>query len=215
MQKIATKINRAPKYYMVKIDNLCAYSYYNEWKNNLYSKPYKSYKGKMERRICTRCLLREMACIAQLINVLQSVILTDGEKMIKTPTYHVFHMYRHHQGASLLSSELLLAGTVGTGDNELPKVFESVSVDADGIITITLTNNSLESAECVDVQLTADAAAYNVAEASYVSGAMNAHNTFEAPDVVTERAFGAYEKTADGIRVELPACSVVSIRLKK
>ena len=94
-------------------------------------------------------------------------------------------------------------------------MIESASVDADGVITITLTNNSLESAESVDVQLTADGAAYNVAEASYVSGTMNAHNTFEAPEVVTEQAFGAYEKTADGIRVELPACSVVSIRLKK
>ena len=156
-----------------------------------------------------------MACIAQLINVLQSVMLTDGEKMIKTPTYHVFHMYRHHQGAQLLSSELMGAGTVGAGENELPKVIESASVDADGVITITLTNNSLESAESVDVQLTADASAYNVAEASVVAGAMNAHNTFEAPEVVTEQQFSAYEKTADGIRVELPACSVVSIRLKK
>lgn len=157
----------------------------------------------------------KMACIAQLINVLQSVMLTDGDKMIKTPTYHVFHMYRYHQGAELLSSELLGSGTVGSGENELPKVIESASVDADGIITITLTNNSLEAAETVDVQLTADGAAYNVAEASVVSGAMNAHNTFEAPEVVTEQTFSAYEKTADGIRVELPACSVVSIRLKK
>ena len=55
----------------------------------------------------------KMACIAQLINVLQSVMLTDGEKMIKTPTYHVFHMYRHHQGATLLRSDLIGAGTGG------------------------------------------------------------------------------------------------------
>ena len=55
----------------------------------------------------------KMACIAQLINVLQSVMLTDGEKMIKTPTYYVFHMMRHHQGASLLGSELVGSGTVG------------------------------------------------------------------------------------------------------
>ena len=44
---------------------------------------------------------------------------------------------------------------------------------------------------------------------------MNAHNTFEAPEVVSEQAFKAYEKTADGIRVDIPACSVVSIRLSK
>ena len=157
----------------------------------------------------------KMACIAQLINVLQSVMLTDGEKMIKTPTYHVFHMYRYHQGAALLSSELVDAGTVGSGKNELPKVFESASVDADGVITVTLTNNSLESGESVELQLTADGAAYEVAEATYVAGTMNAHNTFEAPEVVAEQKFEAYTKTTDGVRVELPACSVVSIRLKK
>ena len=54
-----------------------------------------------------------------------------------------------------------------------------------------------------------------MAEASVIAGAMNAHNTFEAPEVVNEQAFTAFEKTAEGIRVELPACSVVSIRLKK
>ncbi|MBO5245916.1 MAG: alpha-N-arabinofuranosidase [Eubacterium sp.] len=157
----------------------------------------------------------KMACIAQLINVLQSVMLTDGEKMIKTPTYHVFHMYRYHQGAQLLASELLDAGTVGSGKNELPKVFESVSEDADGVITVTLTNNSLEAGESVELVLTKDAAAYEVAEATYVAGTMNAHNTFDAPEVVVEQQFDAVTKTADGIRVELPACSVVSIRLKK
>ena len=131
----------------------------------------------------------KMACIAQLINVLQSVMLTDGEKMIKTPTYHVFHMYRHHQGATLLRSDLIGAGTVGAGKNELPKVIESVSENADGVITVTLTNNSLEAAENVTIQLTDDGAAYGVCEASVVAGTMNAHNTFEAPEVVTEQAF--------------------------
>lgn len=157
----------------------------------------------------------KMACIAQLINVLQSVMLTDGDRMIKTPTYHVFHMYRYHQGASLLSGELFGAGTAGAGKNELPKVTWSASVDAYGIITITLTNHSLESGETTDVQLTADAAAYDVAEASYVSGVMNAHNTFEEPETVTEQQFRAYEKTAEGICAKLPACSVTCIRLKK
>ena len=124
-------------------------------------------------------------------------------------------MYRYHQGAALLSSELIGAGTVGAGKNELPKVIESVSEDAEGVITVTLTNNSLEAEECVDIQLTADQAAYQVSEASYVSGSMNAHNTFEAPEVVSEQAFKAYEKTTDGIRITLPACSVVCIRLAK
>ena len=157
----------------------------------------------------------KMACIAQLINVLQSVMLTDGEKMIKTPTYYVFHMMRHHQGASLLDSQLVGSGTVGEGKNELPKVIESVSEDADGVITITLTNNSLESDEDIEIQLTNEGGSYNVTEARYIAGAMNAYNTFEAPEVVDEKDFTAYEKTTDGIKVTLPACSVVTVRLSK
>ena len=157
----------------------------------------------------------KMACIAQLINVLQSVMLTDGEKMIKTPTYYVFHMMRHHQGASLLGSELVGSGTVGKDKNELPKVIESVSEDADGVITVTLTNNSLEASEEIEISLTADSASYNVKEARFIAGAMNAHNTFEQPEVVEEKDFDAFEKNADGIKVTIPACSVVTLRLAK
>ena len=157
----------------------------------------------------------KMANIAQLINVLQAVMLTDGEKMIKTPTYYVFKMYRHHQGATLLGSDLLSNSMVGSGKNEVPKVFESVSEDKDGIITITLTNNSLESAEDVDIQLTKDGRAYNVCEATVVSGKMADHNTFENPEVVVEQEFKDYKKTTDGLSVKLPKCSVVSIRIKK
>lgn len=157
----------------------------------------------------------KMACIAQLINVLQSVMLTDGDKMIKTPTYYVFHMMRHHQGAALLDSSLVGGTTVGTGKNELPKVFESVSEDKDGVITVTLTNNSLESSEDVDIMFTNEGDKYSVSEARYIEGAMDAHNTFEAPEVVDEKDFTAYENTQTGVKVTLPACSVVTLRLSK
>ncbi len=96
----------------------------------------------------------KMACIAQLINVLQSVMLTEEEKMIKTPTYYVFKMFRYHQGANLLGSELLNNSSVGEGKNELPKLFESVSEDEQGFVTVTLTNNSLEASEEVEIAFT-------------------------------------------------------------
>ena len=156
-----------------------------------------------------------MACIAQLVNVLQSVILTENEKMIKTPTYHVFKMFRYHQGANLLDSELVNNSTVGAGKNELPKLFESVSEDENGVVTITLTNNSLEAAEDVEIAFTSDSGAYKVAEASVVTGKMADHNTFENPDVVTEDKFTDYNEKENGVTVKIPACSVLMLRLKK
>ena len=157
----------------------------------------------------------KMACIAQMVNVLQAVVLTEGTKMIKTPTYYVFKMYKYHQGATLLDSNITDNTTVGSGKNELPKIFESVSEDENGIITITLTNNSLESEENVDIDLVADGDKYRVCESAVVTGAMNAYNTFDNENNVSEREFDAYSKTDKGIRVSLPKCAVVMLRLKK
>ena len=74
----------------------------------------------------------KMANLAQIANVLQAVLLTEGERMIKTPTYHVFQMYKCHQGASLVESTL---ETSRIGLEEafmVPYLTHSVSVDAIG-----------------------------------------------------------------------------------
>ena len=80
-----------------------------------------------------------MANIAQMINVLQAMILTDKEKMIVTPTYWVFEMYTVHQDATLLPSELQSAD-YEFGDKTIPAVSASASRDKDGKIHVTLCN---------------------------------------------------------------------------
>ena len=135
--------------------------------------------------------------------------------MIKTPTYHVFHMYRHHQGGTLLDSTLLGAGEVGIGEWMVPNVTESVSEDGDGVITITVNNLSADQSEEVEISLVTGGAEYQVCEARVVTGEMRAYNTFAEPEQVTEQEFSAYEKTADGVKAVLPACSVVELRLKR
>lgn len=67
-----------------------------------------------------------------------------------------------------MDSSLVGGTTVGSGKNELPKVLESVSEDKDGVITVTLTNNSLESSEDVDIILTNEGDKYSVSEARYI-----------------------------------------------
>ena len=71
-----------------------------------------------------------MANIAQMVNVLQSVILTDGERMIKTPTWFVFYLYQAHQDAELLDSTLETA-MVGPEGHQAPNMTESVSMGKD------------------------------------------------------------------------------------
>ena len=156
----------------------------------------------------------KIAALAQMVNVLQSVILTEGEKMILTPTYHVFHQYRHHQDADLVESCITGNSTLDAGEKEyqVPKLQESVSIDKDGIVTITLNNLSTTDSEEVEVAFTE----LNPSDvsASIVNQEMHAYNTFEEPENVTEEAFTAYEITEKGLKFTIPACSVVAFRVK-
>lgn len=160
-----------------------------------------------------RCDRVRLACIAQMINVLQAMLLTEGDKAIKTPTYHVFHMYRHHQGAELLSSEMSGVNEIGIGEWKVPEITESVS-QKDGIITITLNNLSATDSKEVDV-LFAEHRDYGIAEANIVAHQdMHAYNSFDEPEKVTEEAFHGYMLDGHTMKVTLPACSVVQIRVK-
>jgi alpha-N-arabinofuranosidase len=155
----------------------------------------------------------KMANIAQLINVLQAVILTDGSRMIKTPTYYVFHMYKYHQDAELVESYLEGVKTIGEDkEYQVPNLQESVSVDKDGVVTITINNLSVTDSEHIDIAF-AELKPSNVT-AAIVTNKMDAHNTFENPDVVKEEEFKAYTVSEAGISFEIPACSVVQFRVQ-
>jgi alpha-N-arabinofuranosidase len=154
-----------------------------------------------------------VACLAQTVNVLQAVILTEGERMLRTPTYHVMRMYRHHQGAEMLESNLTNVKTVGGEDYPAPMLHESVSVDAEGILTVTLVNLSTDEPEQVALKLQEEG--YRVLEAKILCAEeIGSYNTFDEPDLVSEKDFEGV-KTDGGISFTLPAASVVALRLKK
>ncbi len=154
----------------------------------------------------------KMACIAQMVNVLQSVILTEDERMLLTPTYHVFHMYRGHQGAELVESSLSGEGIVGVEDYEVPALQESVSVREDGTVLVTLANLSVRDACPVELMLTEKRP--ETVRAAILTGKMQAHNTFEEPERVKEEVFEDVALTERGVRFTIPACSVVSLEIR-
>lgn len=156
----------------------------------------------------------KMANIAQTVNVLQSVLLTEGPDMVKTPTYHVFHMYRHHQGAKLLNSTLLNVDKAGKNEWTVPALTESVSENEDGIITATINNLSAEQAQELEVVINGISSPFEVMEAQIVTGDMAAYNTFEEPENVTEQEFHDYKFVDGTLMVTLPPCSVLEIRFK-
>ena len=154
----------------------------------------------------------KMANLAQIVNVLQSVILTDGADMILTPTYHVFDMYKYHQDADLLDSTLETE-TVGLEEeNMVPNLSESVSIDADGVMHITMTNLDLEHAYPIETTILGKKV--ESIKAQIVTQEMHARNTFEDPENVTVQSFEGVEKVHAGIKFTIPACSVLHIALK-
>lgn len=160
------------------------------------------------------CKVVRMANIAQTVNVLASSILTEGSDMILTPTYYAFHMYRYHQGAQLVHSYLSGNSEIGTTDeNRIAKLTQSVSRSEDGILNLTISNVSTDKEEQVKVHF-ADAADLKVVEARILAGDMDAHNTFEQHDMVTEQDFTKYQRQGSDLVITMPACSIVLLRVE-
>ncbi len=152
----------------------------------------------------------KLATVAQMVNVLQSVILTEGDKMVCTPTYHVFDMYKGHQEATLLGS-FIESKKVGIGEDMLPNLFESSSVDASGNVLCTICNTSIDSSQTIDATLFG-AEAKSV-QASILWADPHACNTFDNPDTVAVKPW-TVELTGDGFRCEVPAGAVVSVQVQ-
>ena len=158
------------------------------------------------------CKRVKMANIAQLVNVLQAVILTEGDRMIKTPTYHVFKMYSCHQDGTLLESSID-TDTIGLEEEYMvPNLTESVSKSKDGKINITLTNLSCTDSYEVESNLLEDTV--KSVRASIVGGDMADHNTFEKPEVVKEEDFTDFTVNGNKILIKMPKSSVVHLEVE-
>ncbi len=139
-----------------------------------------------------------MANIAQMVNVLQAMLLTEEEKMIKTPTYYVFDLYKNHQEAELIDSYGAVA--------------ENISY------TISKKNDQLTISLCnFDLHETRETTFINENGFAEVSGEyisaekMDAHNSFEEPDNIVKQAFAGFKLTEKKLQVQLPPMSVVTL----
>ena len=165
-----------------------------------------------------------MANIAQVVNVLQAMLLTEGSKILKTPTYDVFRMYVPHQGAELVESHTDETTCVENGrtvkgpavhynDITIPALSESVSVteqNGQKLLTITLANTSLCDTLSVELELPMQYSFAGEASIAMLDGEVHAYNTFEDPDHV--RAYETEEEWNGNIQtLTLPVNSVCRI----
>ncbi len=153
-----------------------------------------------------------MANIAQTVNVLQAMILTDKEKMLLTPTYHVFEMYVPHQDATLLPTDLTCGDYTYDGEG-IPGRSASASRDDQNRIHVTLCNLDAQKPAEVSAELRG-ARATRISGRVLTAPDMTAHNTFGSPDIVRPADFTDCRITDDGFTATLPAMSVVVLTVE-
>ena len=149
-----------------------------------------------------------MANIAQAVNVLQAVVLTDGEKMIKTPTFHVFDLYKEHQDGDAV---YCYAADDRLAEGSRARTLSTSASVKDGVLTLTLANCSLTDAARIDCAVSRFPG--KLESARILTQEVHACNDFDDPENVRIEPFDAtYENGV--LRAELPPCSVVELRVR-
>jgi alpha-N-arabinofuranosidase len=153
-----------------------------------------------------------MASIAQTVNVLQAMVLTRGDRMVLTPTYHVFDLYRPFQDATALPIEVSAPAYV-LGQVSVPGVHASAGRDPRGIVHIALVNPDPNRSVHVAVTL-AGVVGHTVSGRVLTADRMDAENTVSDPELVKPQPFHGATLKDSGLSVLLPAKSVVVLDLR-
>lgn len=151
-----------------------------------------------------------MANIAQTVNVLQAIILTEGEKMILTPTYHVFDLFKEHQGCELIDSVCDNFDETFE-DITIPAISKSVSVNENGDILITMANCSVSETAKVSAEIEGFSPKHT--ESHILTGKAEDFNDFDSPENVTPNEFTGVCINGSTAEFELPPCSVIAVKL--
>jgi alpha-N-arabinofuranosidase len=153
-----------------------------------------------------------MANIAQMINVLQAMILTDGPKMVLTPTYHVFEMYKPFQDATSLPIELSTPD-YAQAEYKVPAVSAAAARGRDGLIYVALANVDPRAPAQLTMAI-AGASATQVGGRILTAPTIQSLNDFAHPDAVHPVAFTGATLDGDTLRVDLPPHAVVVLTLR-
>lgn len=154
----------------------------------------------------------KMANIAQTINVLQAVILTKDDKIVLTPTYWVYYLYKFHQDATMIPVKFV-GNKIKHQGMEMDAISVSASRDAAGKMHITLVNIDPNETQTVE-GLLGGVKAKKVSGKVLTSNKINDHNTFESPNTVMAKDFNGAKLANGNLSVSLPSKSVVLLEIE-
>lgn len=153
-----------------------------------------------------------MANLAQCVNVLQAVILTDKAKMILTPTYHVMQMYSVHQDAKLLP--ITINSPLYTYNGEtLPALSASASKDKNGLVHISLVNIDSKKENKIEIDIK-ELGIKNISGTILASSKLQDHNTFDNPTKIQPAVFKGFEIKKGKLEIIIPPFSVIVLEGK-
>ena len=155
----------------------------------------------------------KMANIAQAVNVLQAVVLTNEEKIILTPTYHVMRMFNVHQDAQLIPTDFVSPQYIH-GNKVLPAISVSASIDATTQVHFSIVNIDSKKSHKVEIDIT-DLSIESLKGEILQSAQIQDHNTFEQPQLVSPKAFSGAKIDGDKIILEVPPFSVIVLEGNK
>ena len=157
----------------------------------------------------------KMANIAQTVNVLQAMVLTDGAKMLLTPTYHVFEMMKENQGATSLTHSLE-SDNYALNGKELPALHASASRMESGEVLLNIAHFDPHNARTLEIELHAFEG-QSVTARVLSSDSLQSHNDFDAVEAVTPRELSglSIEKLGDNAKItlEVPPASVIVLKV--
>ncbi len=154
----------------------------------------------------------KMTCIAQVLNVLQSIILTKGEKILFTPTYYVYDLYKVHQDAYLIPSELSCENYSYEAES-VPALNMSSSIDNSGKMHITICNLHATKVE----KLSCDIKGYNARSITgkiVTANKLNTYNSFDEPNQITDKVFSDFKLKENQVNISIPPHSVIMLELE-
>jgi alpha-N-arabinofuranosidase len=155
----------------------------------------------------------KMANIAQLVNVLQAMILTKENKMVKTPTFYVFKMYTVHRDALMLPLSLKCTNYTFE-DKSIPAISASASMNKKEEINITISNLDPLKSNSTMISLDTQVKMQVVSAKVITAGQMNSLNDFDKQEEVNLQDFKGYKISGSAVNVDLPAKSIVLLTLK-
>ena len=154
----------------------------------------------------------KMANIAQIVNVLQSMILTKGNEIVLTPTYHVFRMYNVHQDATYIPLEYKAAEFTSPSGRPMPEISLTASRDSKGNINVSIVNPMVDKAQTVTLTFD-ELKPEKITGEILKSKTVNDYNDFGKAPAVAPAPFTGYKAKKDQLTVTIPAASIVSLTL--